>query len=281
MCYIWCMSNLRVLPIDQLQANPFQPRDKVKTEDIQELADSIKTFGVLEPLVIAETPAGFQIIAGERRWRAAKLAGLTEVPVHIKKTTPKGMLEMAIVENVQRSNLSALERAQAFQRLSQEFSLSNEQIAGRVGKSQSYVSNTLRLLRLPDAIKDALTEGEISEGHARVLVSFDDEKLAMRVFRQIVKEKASVRRAEELVRHYKNQQFVVKDEKKEEIESVDHERVEKVQQSLQRRIHSPGLIKLSRSNRQTRIIITLKGDQAKTQADLDRVLEIVGDDQAS
>jgi ParB family transcriptional regulator, chromosome partitioning protein len=271
------MSDLRILSIDQLQANPFQPRDKVKTEDIQELAKSIKTYGVLEPLVVAETPAGFQIIAGERRWRASKLAGLTEVPVHIKKTTPKGMLEMAIVENVQRSNLSALERAQAFQRLAQEFSLTNEQIGERVGKSPSYVSNTMRLLRLPDAIKDALSDGEISEGHARVLVSFDDEKLAMKVFRQIVKEKASVRRAEELVRHYKNQENVAKEEKTEEAENIDYDKVEKVRESLQRRIHSPGQIKLSRSNRQTRIIITLRGDQAKTQSDMDRIMEIIGE----
>lgn len=278
------MSNLRTLPIDQLQANPFQPREKVKTEDIQELAKSIKTYGVLEPLVVAETPAGFQIIAGERRWRASKLAGLTEVPVHIKKTTPKGMLEMAIVENVQRSNLSALERAQAFLRLAQEFTLSNEQIGERVGKSPSYVSNSMRLLKLPDAIKDALTDGEISEGHARVLVAFDDEKLAIKVFKQIIKEKASVRRAEELSRHYKAQeekeskdQLAKENHSEDEVDAEVLARVEKVRQSLQRRIHSPGLIKLSRSNRQTRIVITLKGDQAKTQSDMERIMEIIGE----
>lgn len=271
---------LKTLPIDQLQANPFQPREKVKTEDLQELAESIRTYGVLQPLVVAETPAGYQIIAGERRWRASKLAGLTEVPVSIKKTTPKGMLEMAIVENVQRSNLSALERAQSFIRLSQEFGMNNEVIGQRVGKSSSYVSNTMRLLRLPDAIKDALTDGEISEGHARVLVSFDDQNLAMKVFRQIVKEKASVRRAEELVRHYKAQQLAPSTEtttETGEVELIDHERVEKVRQNLQRHVHSPSLVKLSRSNRQTRIIITLRGDQARTQADMERIMDIIAE----
>jgi len=111
------------LPTKQLQPNPFQPRGKIKTEDIQELAKSIKAYGVIEPIVIAQTPAGYQIIAGERRWRAAQLVGLEEVPVHIKKTTPKGMLEMALVENVQRIDLNALERAQAFQQLMRSFQL--------------------------------------------------------------------------------------------------------------------------------------------------------------
>lgn len=270
------MSNLQILSIDQLQANPFQPRDKVKTEDIQELAQSIREYGVLEPLVVAHTPAGYQIIAGERRWRASKLAGLTEVPVHIKKTTPKGMLEMAIVENVQRSNLTSLERAQAFNRLLQEFSLTSEQVAERVGKSPSYVSNTMRLLRLPDAIKDALSDGSITEGHARALVSLDDEKMAMRVFRQIIKDKASVRRAEELVRHYKQNNEIKKGGKNHIIETVDQAVVDKVREQLQRRLQAKSQIKLSRSNRQTKIVITLRGDVAKTQADMERVLDIVG-----
>lgn len=269
------MSNLQTLSIDQLQANPFQPRDKVKTEDIEELAKSIKEYGVLEPLVVAHTPAGYQIIAGERRWRAAKMVGVTEVPVHVKKTTPKGMLEMAIVENVQRSNLTSLERAQAFNRLLQEFNLTSEQVAERVHKSASYVSNTMRLLRLPDAIKDALSNGSISEGHARALVSLNNEKLAMKVFRQIVKDKASVRRAEELVRHYKQQGDIKKGGKNHIIDTVDQAVIDKVRENLQRRLQAKSQIKLSRSNRQTKIVITLRGDVSKTQADMERVLDIV------
>ena len=132
------------IAIDQLQTNPFQPREKVKEAQLGELVKSIKTYGVLEPLVVAETPAGFQIIAGERRWQAAKLAGLQEVPVHIKKTTPQGMLEMALVENVQRVGLNPIERAQAFQRLTREFSMQTSDLAERIGKSPAYVVRITR-----------------------------------------------------------------------------------------------------------------------------------------
>jgi ParB/RepB/Spo0J family partition protein len=153
----------QTLPIDQLQTNPFQPREKVKKSELEELAKSIKTYGVLEPLVVAETPAGYQIIAGERRWQAAQLAGLKEVPVHVRKTTPQGMLEMALVENVQRQQLNPIERAQAFVRLTREFSLSSTDLSERIGKSPAYISNTTKLLELPDAITDGLIDGKITE----------------------------------------------------------------------------------------------------------------------
>src|SRR5512145_3392023 len=121
------------IPIDQLQPNPLQPRGSITPESLVDLVDSIKEHGVLEPLVVAKTPAGFQLIAGERRWRASKLAGLTHVPVIIRETTPKGMLEMALVENVQRVDLNALDRAKGFERLQNEFSLSASEIATRIG----------------------------------------------------------------------------------------------------------------------------------------------------
>ncbi len=132
------------LPIDHLQPNPLQPRGSIATDTLEDLVTSIKQHGILEPLVIAQTPAGYQIIAGERRWRASKLAGLTQVPVIIKETTPQGMLEMALIENVQRSDLNPIERAKAFDRLAIEFNLSTTQISERIGKSAPYVSNTLR-----------------------------------------------------------------------------------------------------------------------------------------
>src|SRR5258708_13892727 len=145
------------LEIDLIQANPLQPRGLITPESLAELAESIREHGILEPIVLAKTPAGYQIIAGERRWRASKLVGLNKVPVIIRETTPQGMLEMAIVENVQRVDLNPLERAQAYKRLMDEFNLTNSEIAQRVAKSPSYISNTIRLLALPDAIKDALT----------------------------------------------------------------------------------------------------------------------------
>ena len=164
------------LEIDALQANPLQPRGIITPESLVDLVDSIKEHGILEPLVIAKTPAGFQIIAGERRWRASKLAGMKTVPVIIKDTSPQGMLEMAIVENVQRSDLNAIDRAKAFERLLSEFTLSNSEIAQRIGKSPAYVSNSLRLLSLPDALKDGLLTGLITEGHDRALAAIDDPK---------------------------------------------------------------------------------------------------------
>src|SRR4030067_1202149 len=129
------------LEINTLQANPLQPRGIISPESLQDLVDSIREQGILEPLVIAKTPAGYQIIAGERRWRAARILGLGKVPVVVRETTPKGMLEMSIVENVQRQDLNPLERAQAYRRLMDEFSLANSDIATRVGKNPPYISN--------------------------------------------------------------------------------------------------------------------------------------------
>src|SRR3989344_5226322 len=169
-------TNERIFEIDinLLQPNPLQPRGLITPESLSELGESIREHGVLEPIVVAKTPAGYQIIAGERRWRAAKLVGLVMVPVIIKETTPQGMLEMAIVENVQRVDLNPLERAQAYKRLMDEFNLTNAEIAERVAKSPSYISNTIRLLTLPDALKDALMSGQTTEGHVRALSALED-----------------------------------------------------------------------------------------------------------
>lgn len=188
------------LDVDLLQANPLQPRGIITPESLAELADSIREHGVLEPIVVAKTPAGFQIIAGERRWRASKLAGLSKVPVIVRETTPQGMLEMAIVENVQRVDLNPLERAQAYKRLMDEFSLGNAEIAQRVSKSPSYISNTIRLLTLPDAIKDALMSAQTSEGHARALAALEDPHLIIEAYKEVLRKSLSVRGTEELVR---------------------------------------------------------------------------------
>src|SRR3989338_4840333 len=144
------------LDIEMLQPNPLQPRGLITPESLSELAESVRIHGILEPIVVSKTPAGYQIIAGERRWRASKVVGLPKVPVIIRETTPQGMLEMAIVENVQRIDLNPLERAQAYKRLMDDFGLTNAEISERVSKSPSYISNTIRLLTLPDALKDAL-----------------------------------------------------------------------------------------------------------------------------
>lgn len=193
------------LEIDLIEPNPLQPRGLISPESLAELAESVRSHGILEPLVVAKTPAGYQIVAGERRWRAAKLIGLLKVPVVIKETTPQGMLEMAIVENVQRVDLNPLERAQAYKRLMDEFSLGNAEIAQRVGKSPSYISNTIRLLTLPDALKDAVMSGQTTEGHVRALSALEDPHLIIEAYKEVLKKNLSVRGTEELVRRLRAQ----------------------------------------------------------------------------
>src|SRR6185437_1965562 len=189
-----------------LQPNPLQPRGLISPESLTDLVESLREQGILEPIVVAQTPAGYQIIAGERRWRAAKLAGMKTVPVVIKVTTPQGMLEMAIVENVQREDLNPIERALAYKRLIDEFGLGTNEVAKRVGKSSPTVSNTIRLLSLPDAIKDALVAGVITEGHVRPLISLGDPGLMLDLFKRILKENSTVRQTEELARQMKGEQ---------------------------------------------------------------------------
>lgn len=194
------MKTVSQIPTNQLEPNPLQPRGLINPESISELIDSIREHGILEPLIIAKTPAGYQIIAGERRWRAARFLKLEYVPAIVKETTPQQMLEMAIVENVQRKDLNPIERAKAFLRLKEEFHLDNNQIAKKVSKSVPYIINVLKLLTLPDALKDGLLSGLITEGHARALSSIGDTRLTIEAYKIILREKASVRRAEDIAR---------------------------------------------------------------------------------
>ncbi len=266
-------SNLRHLQIELLQPNPFQPRDKIKKEDVEELAESIKRYGILEPLVIAETPAGFQIIAGERRWRAAQLAGLTEVPVVIKKVTPREMLELAIIENVQRTDLGPLERAAAFQQLMRDFGYSVNQVAERVSKSPGYVSNCMKLLQLPDAIKDGLSGGLITEGHAKAIAGIEEPHIMIELYKQILKESASVRRAEEMARNYRQQHSTSPLQRlRPTTTRVTDMRVKMWEARLKDLLKSQSKVDLTRSQKQTRLVITLVGDPEETQKDLEKLM---------
>jgi len=183
-----------------LQPNPLQLRGTVTPESVSDLVDSIREHGILEPLLVAKTPAGYQIISGERRWQAAKILGLPKVPVMIKEVNSQQMLQLALVNNVQRNQLNPLERARAFQRLKAEFGLSWSEIARRIAKSAAYVVNSVNLLKLPDALKDGLLSGLITEGHARALGGIEDTRLTIEAYKTVLKEKASVRRAEEISR---------------------------------------------------------------------------------
>jgi len=268
------------IPIEQLQPNPLQPRGIITAESVQDLVDSIKTHGVLEPLVVAHTPAGYQIIVGERRWRASKIAGEKEVPCIIKETSPRGMLEMALVENVQREDLNPIERAKAFERLAEEFSLSNIEIARRIGKSAPYVSNTLRLLELPDALKDGLLSGLISEGHARALQAIKSDQLMIEAYKLVLKESASVRRAEEIARRMRKatgDDAPVASPKSEAGANkfIMSEEIDKMEDKMREALGKKSDIKLRRSLRKTKIYIALEGKPKETEETLQKLYKAI------
>jgi len=275
------------IPVDQLQPNPLQPRGSITPESLVDLVDSIKEHGILEPLVVAKTPAGYQIIAGERRWRASRLAGLSHVPAIIRETSPKGMLEMALVENVQRIDLNALDRAKGFERLMTEFSLSTSEIAMRIGKSVAFVSNSIRLLTLPDALKDGLLSGLISEGHARALAAIDDPDLMVEAYKIILKESGSVRRAEELARRMKakSNQDMNRISAGKSIMRVVSDDIDRMQDDMNKRFQTAkadgdkknksSMVKLIRSLRETRIQFIFKGNLEETEERLQRLYKAV------
>ena len=272
------------IDINQLQPNPLQPRGAITPESLVDLADSIREHGVLEPLIIAKTPAGFQLIAGERRWRASKLAGLTHVPVIIRETSPKGMLEMALVENVQRVDLNALDRAKGFERLMNEFGLTASEIAVRIGKSVAYVSNSIRLLSLPDALKDGLLSGLISEGHARALAAIEDQSLMVEAYKVILKESGSVRKAEELARRMKakSKQVMQGQGIRKETLRIVSEELDKMQADMEEALNKgiedekkASKIRLIRSRRETRFVLIFKGGLEETEDRFQRIYKAV------
>lgn len=269
------VSDIHELEIDLIQPNPLQPRGNILPNSVTDLVESIKEHGILEPLVIAHTPAGYQIIAGERRWRASKIIGLKKLPVVVKETTPKGMLEMAIVENVQRTDLNPIERGKAFLRLMNEFGLGNADIAKRVAKSPAYVSNTLKLLDLPDALKDGLIGGLISEGHARALASIDDTRLMIEAYKLVLKEGASVRRAEEIARRLKKD-FAQKPVSAGRPSFILTDETTLLQKKLAAALGKLSSVRLTRSKRETKLIIRLKGTPEETEAILGKILSITG-----
>ncbi|NCU30330.1 ParB/RepB/Spo0J family partition protein [Candidatus Saccharibacteria bacterium] len=200
------ISELRYIQLSEIIPNPDQPRRKFDEVSLQELADSIITFGVLQPIVVAPRRQGFVIIAGERRWRAAGLAGLRKIPALVRTATSQHKLELALIENLQREDLNPMEMATAYLKLKNQFNLTNDEIGKRVGgRSSTSISNIVRLLQLPDYVKYAIAEGTITEGHGRQLLALHDDLAAQRdLFDHIVEEDWSVRKAEQYVIGYKN-----------------------------------------------------------------------------
>jgi len=190
---------------DLIRPNRFQPRQRFAEEELKQLRDSIKEQGILQPLLVRKDENGYELIAGERRLRAAKLAGLTQVPVVIKKIRDSKLLEISIVENIQRENFNPIEEAEAYHRLIAEFSLTQDQAANRVGKSRSAVANFLRLRQLPDPIKESIREGSLSMGHARALLGITAADQQVTAWRAVVAKNLSVRQTEALIRRLKSE----------------------------------------------------------------------------
>jgi len=194
-------TGLAQVPVSAITPNPMQPRTAFDPEALAELAASIREHGLIQPLIVTQQgPDRYQLIAGERRWQAARLAGMVTVPAIVKEATPQQVLELALVENIQRADLNPLEEASAFRQLVEEFGLTQEQVADRVGKSRVAVTNILRLLRLPGEVKQALTDGTIHEGHARTLLALPTAEAQVAALKTVVNKALSVRQTEELVR---------------------------------------------------------------------------------
>jgi ParB family chromosome partitioning protein len=197
--------NLQI-DINSIDSNPFQPRTRFDAQALEELAASIRQLGIVQPLTVRDSGDGrFQLIAGERRLRAARIAGLTHVPAYVRTADDTAMLEMALVENIQREDLDAMEVAITYQRLIEECNLTQEQMSDRVGKQRSTVSNYLRLLRLPAEIQLGIRNRSLTMGHARTLVNIEDPIKQINIFYHVIQEDLSVRATEDLVRHFQSQ----------------------------------------------------------------------------
>lgn len=193
---------LHELQIDQVSPNPEQPRTAMDEEHIAELSDSIRKVGVLQPIIVRPVSDGYQIIAGERRWRAAKAAGLDKVPVRIMASSETEALAIALIENLQRQDLNAIEEARGYKKLLTEYDMTQSELADRVSKSRSAVTNSLRLLDLPEEVQELCYEGKLSAGHARAILGVPDEALRIKLANKLVEEGLSVREAENLARLY-------------------------------------------------------------------------------
>lgn len=206
---------VQIVDIYTVEPDREQPRKNFDPEKLQELSDSIRQYGVLQPLLVQKEKDYYKIIAGERRWRAARLAGLTEIPVIVKEFTPQDSMAVSLIENLQRQNLNPMEESMAYQKLLAEFSMTQEQVAEKLGKSRSAIANSLRLQNLPEAVQKSISEGMISMGHAKVLLGLDDKAEQTRLAVRIIGEKLSVRELEQILAEKKPTKAKKKSEKKE------------------------------------------------------------------
>lgn len=266
------VGNIANLKISQIEVNPFNPRVEFEKEGLAELAASIKELGLVQPLTVRKLGNDkFQIISGERRYRASQAAGLKEVPAYIRIANDQAMLEMALVENIQRRDLNPLEIAFSYKRLVDECALTQEELADRVGKKRSSTANYLRLLNLPAEIQNALKDKSISFGHARTLIALDDEDVQTYIFDLIIKEKLSVRKVEELVKETKEAQQEGNSETKVKAKKADPLSFtqQKYKDDLVSLLKSKVKVKLG-NNGSGNLVIPFKSEK-----DLERIMKII------
>lgn len=211
-----------LVKINQVEPNREQPRKEFDEDSLMELADSIKQFGILQPLLVQKRKDYYEIIAGERRWRAAKMAGIKEVPIIIREYTDQEIVEISLIENIQRENLNPIEEAMAYKRLLEEFHLKQDEVAERVSKSRTAVTNSMRLLKLSPRVQQMIVDDMISTGHARALLAIDDEEQQYQLANRIFDEKLSVRETEKLVKALKNPKKEIKKQKPEHMFVYDN-----------------------------------------------------------
>ena len=257
-----------MLKLDLVQPNKEQPRKTFDEEKINELAESIKNYGVLQPLLVQKNDSFYEIIAGERRWRAAKAAGLKEVPAVLKEYSKQEAMEISLIENVQRADLNPIEEALGYRQLIDEFGLTQEEIAVRVAKSRTAITNTMRLLKLDEQIQNMLVQGVITSGHARALLSLEDTQMQLKAAKEILDKKLSVRETERLVKRLQKEASGEKKEEKKKDETLAL-----IYQNLEDRMKSVMGTKVSIHNKDKnkgRIEI-----EYYSEAELERIVEMI------
>lgn len=263
----------REVPLSSVVANRFQPRTHFDEESLDGLTESVRELGVLQPILVRESDDGFELIAGERRWRAAKRAGLQTIPVIVRSVEDLGSLEHALVENLHRQDLNPLEEAAAYQQLIEDFGLTQEQAAKRVGKSRSAVANVLRLFHLPPTVQRLVGEGQLTAGHARALLGTPDRTYQEALARRVVAEQLSVRQVEDLVRV------------RQQLEDATSPRTPRDQQDHSPTSKSAGVLEFERlmSDRlETKVVVSTSGRRGRIQIDfadlddLERIFGIIG-----
>ena len=228
--------NIVMMNISKVEPNKSQPRKNFNEDALNELADSIKEHGIIEPLIVQDRKTFYEIIAGERRWRAANIAGLTEVPIIIKDLTEQEIVELALIENIQREDLNAIEEAHAYRRLIEEFNLKQDEVAEKVSKSRTVITNTMRLLKLCDEVQQMLIDEMISPGHARALLGVEDPKVQYNLAQQVFDQKMSVRETEKAVKNL-GKEKVERDKKKVQVSDAYKEFEKKLKDKLETKVN--------------------------------------------